>query len=418
MIKKIRTKNIDGRVEMISSKSLFHRYLIMASRLANASIKFKGLSNDVKTTIDALIAMGSKIQVKEDELTISGFEKISENHINFGESGSSLRFLLPYAFIEEGTYEFTGEKRLPDRPIADLIDELKNKKVTFTSDKLPFKASGKIEGAFFKLNSNVSSQYISGLMMAGSFISDKVEIKLKSEIKSLSYVKMTASVMKDFGFDTQIQNNKIIVQKMEEKQEIKTIKIEGDWSNALVPMALAILKGQVIIKGLNEDSYQGDSNLVRILENAGADINWVNSNLVVKESKLNCFDLDLEDNIDAFLVLSILALSCKGKSILRNIERLRLKESDRIAAALDLHKKIGAKSYVKDDKFIVVPDEVKSFEIDSYDDHRLVMAALVASALADIEVTIKNFEAIDKSYTGFAKDMEDIGVSIGEIDEI
>lgn len=418
MIKLIKTKNVDGNLLMISSKSLFHRYLIMASRIENFSIKFNALCDDVKTTIEVLRAIGSKIEIKDREIIIKGFKKIEENKLNFNESGSSLRFLMPYAFIEKGNYQFRGKKRLPYRPISDLIDVLENKDVFFTSKRLPFRASGKIEGAFFKLNASLSSQYISALMMSGSFISDEIEIQISSDISSLSYIKMTAEVMKDFSFATTIKKEKIKVKKINKKQSKKSIQIEGDWSNALVPIALATLRGKVIIKGLNKNSYQGDINLIHVLENAGADIKWCNNDLIVRKSIISPLEVDLSDNIDSFPVLSVLALSCKGNSVFRNINRLRLKESDRIEAILDLHRSLGAKSYVQDNNFIVVPDRFNSFEIDSYKDHRIVMAAVVASALADIEVRIKNFEAIDKSYPGFENDMKAIGVNIGDLNEI
>lgn len=417
MIKKVKVERIYGDLEMVSSKSLFHRYLIMSSRNKGTKILFNRICDDVRVTIDALKAAGAKITVKDNQIIISNFEKIKENEVYFSESGSSLRFLLPYFFIEEGMYRFKAGKRLSQRPIDGILKELRNKKVKFSKVKLPFTGIGKLEGSFFMSNADVSSQYVSGLMMSGTFLNDKTQIDLKSNITSTPYIEMTAQVIEDFGYKVDFLGDRIIIEKVKEKTPT-TITIEGDWSNSLVAIGLAILKGELEITGLYKDSYQGDSNLVTFLDNAGADIKWVKDKLIVKKSKLKRLDMDIDNNIDAFPVLSVLALSCKEKSIFRNISRLRFKESNRIESVLSLHKKLGAKSFVKGKDFVVVPSELKSCVIDSYDDHRIVMAAVVASALADIEIRINNFEVINKSYPGFEKDMKSIGLIIGDVNEI
>ncbi|MDO5027470.1 MAG: 3-phosphoshikimate 1-carboxyvinyltransferase [Tissierellia bacterium] len=418
MIKKVRIEKIKGDLEIPASKSLFHRYLIMASRIPGLRISYKGLCQDVLVTIEALRAIGSKIQVQDNEILINGFEKIRQNTINFQESGSSLRFILPYAFIEEGYYEFTGENRLPQRPIKDLLKELEDKNVTFTHYKLPFLARGRIKGAFFKLRADISSQYISSLMMAASFISDQAEIDIVGQVKSLPYINMTAKVMSDFPFDVRVLENRILINRNESKKAKKHFVIEGDWSNALLAISLSLLKGDLRLGGLKKASYQGDSKLVDILKASGADISWEGDFLEVKKSQIDQLVMDIEDNIDAFPVLSVLALSCKKPSFFYNIKRLRYKESDRVEAILDLHQRLGARSYVDGDKFVVVPHKLKSCRVNSYKDHRIVMAALVAAALADLEIVIEDFEAVYKSYPGFIKDMESIGVEIGDEDEV
>lgn len=431
MIKKIRIKEIKGDIEIPASKSLFHRYLIMASRSEGVKITYKGMCDDVGVTVEALQKIGSKVQVSKLFITINGFEKTSDNVLDFKESGSSLRFILPYAFIEEGSYEFTGRGRLPERPLGDLLDQLSQKGVNFSDQKLPFIGQGQIkaggpDGIYYKLRADISSQYISGLMMASSFIADHIEIDLLGKVKSLAYIDMTAGVMREFSYDVKILKDKMIIDKIKNLEysnnPIKEIKIEGDWSNAMVAIALGLLKGNLRIRGLNKNSYQGDKNIVEILKNQGADLEWQDQELKVQKSKLYAFDMDIEENIDLFPVLSVLALSCEEKSVFHNINRLRLKESDRVEAVLNLHRRLGAKSYVDGDKFIVLPGDLKSCTIDSHKDHRLVMAGLVAAGLTDkneneIQVTIEDFQAINKSYPDFEEDMKKIGVEILEIQD-
>lgn len=413
MKKVVKCKSIGGSVEMISSKSLFHRYLILASRSKHTKIYFHKMADDVKVTLDALKKIGSKIEIFDDRLEIKGFEKNKFGEIDFKESGSSLRFLLPYALIEEGEYEFTGRGRLPQRPLFDLLEVMKSNGVEFSDDCLPFRASGKLKGGEINLKADISSQYISGLLMASIFMGNAFVINLTSQLKSISYIEMTKKVMEDFGinfYGLMIDKGSFI--------EPEEITIEGDWSNAIVPIALGLLKGEVRIKGLKKNSYQGDARIIEILLDQGADISWEKDSLVVKKSELKPFDLDIDNNIDLFPVLSVLALSCYKRSIFRNTSRLRLKESDRLEAVMELHRKIGADSFISGEDFVVVPRKYKSAIINSYNDHRIVMAAVVASALADIVIEIEDFQAIDKSYLGFEEDMRNLGLEIGEDYEI
>lgn len=414
MNKTVRAKSVSGSLFMPSSKSLLHRYLIMASR-SNVDIYYKGMSQDVKVTLEALKALGSDISYSDQVIKIRGYKKNQKATIDFNESGSSYRFLLSYAFIDGGDYEFTGSKRLSDRPIKDLLDELKRNGIEFSNDKLPIKGSGKLKGACFYLSSDLSSQYISGLMMALSFLKQKSTIKITSEIKSFSYIKMTAKVMEEFGVKVKISKQEIEIDPTDFKAPSK-IYVEGDWSNALVAIGLALVDGDLEIENLSQKSYQGDSRLVEILQNHKCNIFWSQDKLMVKKSKLLAFDLDMEENIDLFPVMSVLALKAEGKSVFSNISRLRIKESDRIEAVLDMHKKLGAKSYLNGENFIVDPEfqKNKNVKISSFNDHRLVMAASLASLVVGEEIEIEGFEAINKSYPSFEEDLKSIGLNFGD----
>lgn len=413
---KVRSKigKISGEISMPSSKSLLHRYLIMGSRNNNTELLVNHISKDVLTTIEILEKLGSHIEYNDSKIKMNFSSLSYPTSINFGESGSSYRFLLPYCFIEERTMAFKAEGRLPERPMKPMIDQLKCNDIVFSNDRLPFIAKGKISGGHFAFPGNQSSQFISGIMLIAPFLHRDVTIDIQGDLKSKSYVDITKSCMEEFGVTIEIDENysKIFIAKSQYEDD-KFVEVEGDWSNAIVPISLALTKGQVYIEGLREDSFQGDAGIIKVLRDMGADINWVDKRLLIKKSKLSSFNLNIEDNIDLFPVLSILAIACQGKSTFTNISRLRMKESDRIESTLALHKEIGSLAYVDGDNFIVEPSKLKDRAmVYSFNDHRIVMAAVVASSMMG-SLEIEGFEAIEKSFPNFIETMTMLGAEIG-----
>lgn len=414
---------------MPSSKSLLHRYLILASRSKDVLFEAKNLSDDVLKTIEILRALGTEIEIsqgpgKNEEhgktyIRITGYKKALPSHIDFGESGSSLRFLLSQCFLEERDISFIASSRLMERPIEDLVRQLEDRGVKFSSKRLPFQARGRIGSWDFETRADLSSQYISSLMMAAIGIDwDKrpnpsMKIRVDGPIRSFSYVKMTKAIMEELGYGVNISpdRSEIVIGKGPGPIE-GLFKIEGDWSNAILVIGLALLRGDVRIYNLKKDSFQGDRVLVDILKKMGADIAWIGDYLLVRKSQLKPLDIDMDENIDLFPVLSVLALGADGKSRFRGLDRLRLKESDRLEGVYALHKAMGLSSYIENGDFIAVPGRVKSFSFSSRNDHRLVMAAVLAAGLAPIDVSIEGFEAINKSYRGFERDMTSLGVKI------
>lgn len=414
MRKTIKTSHIFGKVNMPTSKSLLHRYLIIASRNSTTNLRINQLSKDSLVTIEVLKRLGANIEYDDSSVALSFNQDAFPDELDFGESGASFRFLLSYAFLTNRKISCVGSGRLPDRPIEPLLQQLEKNGVEFSNRRLPFIANGAISGSQFNFSGSESSQFISGIMLISPFLNDEIIININGDLKSKSYVDMTSSCMADFGVSPIIDKDysRIVIPNKRYKN-IKEFKVEGDWSNAIVPIALAILRGRVIISGLFENSIQGDSRLVTILKDQGADISWENGDLIVNKSQLKSFDLDIDDNIDLFPVLSVLAISCEGESIFRNISRLRLKESDRIESTLALHNSLSSRAYLRGDNFVVEgKKKLKVLNaIDSFNDHRIVMAATVASSLTG-QLEVESYEAIEKSYPRFDKAMKDIGIDI------
>ena len=373
---------------MPSSKSLLHRYLILTSRSKDVLFETKNLSDDVLKTIEILKALGTDIEISQGPfegekdrrtyIKISGYKKSFPSNIDFGESGSSLRFLLSQCFLEERDLSFTASPRLMERPIEDLVRQLENQGVNFSTKRLPFQAKGRIRSWDFEIRADLSSQYISSLMMTALGIAwetypvPTLRIKVDGPIRSFSYVKMTRDIMKELGYGVDIYLDKSEILIDHGPRDIKNFyKIEGDWSNAILAIGLAILKGEVKIYNLKKDSFQGDRRLVDILEKMGADISWVGDYLLVRKSQLKPIDIDMDENIDLFPVLSVLALGADGESRFSGLDRLRLKESDRLEGVYALHRAIGVDSYIDKGDFVVVPGKVRSFSFYSRNDHRL-----------------------------------------------
>lgn len=388
MNKLVKVNKIGGSLYMPSSKSLLHRYLILTSRSKDVLFETKNLSDDVLKTIEILKALGTDIEISQGPfegekdrrtyIKISGYKKSFPSNIDFGESGSSLRFLLSQCFLEERDLSFTASPRLMERPIEDLVRQLENQGVNFSTKRLPFQAKGRIRSWDFEIRADLSSQYISSLMMTALGIAwetypvPTLRIKVDGPIRSFSYVKMTRDIMKELGYGVDIYLDKSEILIDHGPRDIKNFyKIEGDWSNAILAIGLAILKGEVKIYNLKKDSFQGDRRLVDILEKMGADISWVGDYLLVRKSQLKPIDIDMDENIDLFPVLSVLALGADGESRFSGLDRLRLKESDRLEGVYALHRAIGVDSYIDKGDFVVVPGKVRSFSFYSRNDHRL-----------------------------------------------
>ena len=421
---RIRANNIEGHINMVSSKSLLHRYLILATKSKDTKIYTNKISIDVKTTIDCLKKLGTNIEIKTFDKSNSTYDQIIEvkgakaSHpktLNMNESGASFRFLLPYTFLEQREVEFIGKGRLPHRPIDELINVLKESNIKFSNNRLPFKASGKLRGSHFTFTGQTSSQYLSAIMLSAALMEQVSTIQILGKMSSKNYIIMTAKCIEDFGvkveIDESFQNIKIDGRTYKAPNEIC---IEGEWSNAILPIAIGLMGGEVSIGGLFKCSYQGDINVVDILHSKGAKLIYEDDRLFAYKSDIESFDLDIDDNIDLFPVLSVLAINSKGRSIFRNIERLKEKESNRIESVLKLHQDIGSNAYIEDDAFVVEPSNVNPAQIDSFNDHRIVMAATLASIFTK-EIIIDGFEAIEKSYPNYLEDLKLLGFEIEEI---
>ncbi|MDU2384158.1 MAG: 3-phosphoshikimate 1-carboxyvinyltransferase [Finegoldia magna] len=394
---KIKTDNLQGTVDAISSKSFAHRFLILASVAdTDTTIIINEFSNDIMTTIDCLRNLGVEIDINENEVTVhpSFFQK-DVSDINVNDSGSTLRFLLPLvSFLSQKTnVKCTG--RLQDRPIKELVDQLKLSGLTFSEDKLPFTVDGTFHKIDFEFPGDVSSQYISAIMMIAPLIGG-CEIKLTSQLESTGYIKITQECLRLFGVDSEILIDKVIVKPGALKSPGKII-VEGDWSNAAFFLCENELGADINVQNLNMDSVQADRKIVELLEK-------------INKNRDYC-EIDISQTPDLFVILAVVLSQKCDKSVLKNGKRLRLKESDRIQSTYDMLKTFGVNCEIEGDNLVIYKSEMKPAVVNSFDDHRIVMAAAIASIITK-EVEIKDWQAVKKSYPSFFDEIERLGSDV------
>ena len=394
---KIKTDNLQGTVYAISSKSFAHRFLILASVAdTDTKIFINEFSNDIMTTIDCLRNLGVEIDINENEVTVhpSFFQK-DVSDINVNDSGSTLRFLLPLiSFLSQKTnVKCTG--RLQDRPIKELMDQLKLSGLTFSKDKLPFTVDGTFHKIDFEFPGDVSSQYISAIMMIAPLIGG-CEIKLTSLLESTGYIKITQECLRLFGVESEILSDKVMVKPGALKSPGKII-VEGDWSNAAFFLCANELGADINVQNLNMVSVQADRKIVELLEK-------------INKNRDYC-EIDISQTPDLFVILAVVLSQKCDKSVLKNAKRLRLKESDRIQSTYDMLTSFGVNCEIEGDNLVIYKSEMKPAVVNSFDDHRIVMAAAIASIITK-EVEIKDWQAVKKSYPSFFDEVERLGSDV------
>ena len=394
---KIKTDKLQGKIDAISSKSFAHRFLILASVAdTDTTIIINEFSNDIMTTIDCLRNLGVEIEINENEVTVhpSFFQK-DVSDINVNDSGSTFRFLLPLvSFLSQKT-NIQCSGRLQDRPIKELVDQLKLSGLTFSEEKLPFTVDGTFHKIDFEFPGDVSSQYISAIMMIAPLIGG-CEIKLSSKLESTGYIKITQECLKLFGVDSEILLDKVIVKPGALKSPGKII-VEGDWSNAAFFLCANALGADIKVENLNVNSVQADRKIVEFLEKI--------------ENKEDYCEIDISQTPDLFVILAVVLSQKCDKSVLKNAKRLRLKESDRIQSTYDMLKSFGINCEIDGDNLVIYKSEMKPAVVNSCDDHRIVMAAAIASIITK-EVEIKDWQAVKKSYPSFFDEIERLGSDV------
>ena len=397
----IHPSKLKGEIDAISSKSFAHRALILAGLCDEpTNIYINEFSKDINVTIQALKNLGVEIEKNENFVKINPPKEKRENStIDMHESGTSLRFFTGVCTHFSKNTKIIGEKRLGQRPNLELINNLRKHGLKISSDKIPYSIKGKLESGEFEFLENKSSQYISSIMLAASKLSGKTYIKLNQKPESIGYIDITRKVLKDFNVDVKKENHSYII----ENPKIKSTKnfyVEGDWSNAAFFYGANLINSNIKIKNLNEDSLQKDREIVEICKKIKK-CKRENEKLII----------DISQIPDLCPMVAVLLTILDKKSYIVNGKRLRLKESDRLESTSKMLNNLGAKCEIVDDG-LEISGKVIGGEVDSFNDHRIVMAASIASLMAKDDIIIKNYRAVDKSYPSFFKTFEKLGGKI------
>ena len=398
---------VAGNVTVPSSKSVAHRGLIAAA-FSNKKIKIKNIdfSNDIYATIDALKQLGVTIEVEKDCVLVDGSTiiKNSDVSINANESGSTLRFLIPVASMLTKSVTFDGKGRLPERPLDDYFEIFDDFGINYSHPEgkyLPLNVCGDVGFSEVNVKGNTSSQFITGLILCG--LVNFVKVNIVSELQSKPYVDITIDVLKKFGCEIDEIGHSYSIKKNE--TFIDEFEVEKDWSQAAFFMCAAAINGSVTLKNMNINSAQGDMQIISLLKKFGADVKINGNDVLVNKSKMNGIEIDVCDIPDLVPVLSVLACFANGQTKIYNAKRLRIKESDRLQAMYDELTKLGADVEIGEDYLIINGGkQLTGAEVDSHNDHRIVMAMAVASVGCIGDVVINGCDAVNKSYPHFFED--------------
>ena len=421
---------LNGSVSAISSKSDAHRKLICTALSENGGVLplFPPFCDDVAATIWCLKALGADFTQTEAGLRITPVKPKESADLDCGESGSTLRFLLPVAAAVCDKIAVTGSGRLPNRPISALTQEMSAHGVQFSGKQLPFRTSGRIAGGIYEIPGNISSQFLSGLLMALPLCGEDSEIRLSTELQSSAYVDMTLETLREYGAEISVFSDESGLLRYKIKHgSLRTppnTMIDGDWSNAAFWLVAGSIQkdknAAVSVSGLDSDSVQGDSEIWSILEKSGAATYSEKREFSVKSSVINPLRISMEGIPDLLPILAVMAANSESGdycSEFANAARLRLKESDRLAATYALLQALGGRVQEYADRLSVFGGQLHGGTINGMNDHRLVMAAAVAAISAESSVKIIGAEAVNKSYPSFFQDYISLGGKIAFQDE-
>ncbi len=404
---KITPTSLSGIITAPPSKSYAHRLIISAFLSGNeVTIKNAGYSKDVLATVNALNALGGNVSVNDDSVIIKKRTEINgEVVVDCNESGSTLRFLMPIACALGISAKFIGSERLMQRPIGELANTLEQGGATVIGHTV----SGKLKAGRYEVDASVSSQYITGLLFALAVLDGDSELVLKGNVVSRGYIDITLDVLSKFGISVKKTNSGYLVLGGQKFKNLQQIEVEGDYSGSAFMLALGAIGSPVSVKGLNPNSKQGDAKIIEVLKLFGASVQYNDGLFMVKNQTLHAIELDCEDIPDLVQIISVVASYANGVTVLKNVDRLRVKESDRIEAVISTLKNAGISAYYNKSNLYITGGNVLGGVFDGGNDHRTVMSATILSSYAKGSSTINGAEAYTKSYPEFYNDYKLLG---------
>lgn len=390
----IHPHKLEGSVMIPSSKSYAHRLLIAAA-LADTSteVHMNALNSDIDATVDCLRALGADIEQTKTGFRVCPIDRSSVHSCTLfcGESGSTLRFMLPVVAALGACCTFTGAGRLPERPNAILTDALNAHGAHTDGSTLPMQLRGRLTGGIFRIAGNVSSQYITGLLMALPLCSADSEILLTTALESAAYVDITLEALACFGIVAERTPSGWHIPGGQQYHSPGTVAAEGDWSSAAFWFAISRLGSDVRCLGLNPNSLQGDRAIVNLLGQLGNQI-------------------DVANTPDLVPALAVAAAVHPGTTRIVGASRLRIKESDRLCAVANMLRSLGGHvDELSDGLIIRGVSQLTGGIVDGCNDHRIVMAAAIAASAASGPVTITDAQAVSKSYPAFFEHFSQLG---------
>ena len=337
-------------------------------------------------------------------MEISGGIKKIYKELDCGESGTTLRFLMPLAAVLSDEITFYGRGRLMSRPLEDYINLFSKHSVSCNLENGILRLKGTLTPGRYQIRGDVSSQYVSGLLLALPLLESDSVIELTTELESSGYVDLTLDMMQKFGVIVERETDRFIV-RGKSRYTSANIEIEGDYSQAAFFMVAGALGCDCGITGLKIDSLQGDRMILDILKKCGAKVSLKDGEVKVVGQKLTGQNIDVSNIPDLVPPLAAFFSFCEGKSILYNASRLRYKESDRLMSISKAMNSLGADVRVDGDSLVIIGTKsIHGGTMDSFGDHRIAMMGAVAAVRCENTVSILRSESVNKSYPNFWSD--------------
>lgn len=409
----LKPTKLSGIVTVPPSKSMAHRSFLAAA-LANGTSRIENLvfSQDMDATLGAVVQMGATAQRGETTVTLTGnggeFPPVT-TAVDCGESGSTLRFLIPLFTHSGGQVTFTGRGRLMERSQSVYQELFPQHGLEFSQKEGKITTKGQFQPGKFTLDGSVSSQFITGLLYTLPLLEGDSEITVTEPFESRSYVELTLQTLGDFGVNITWKDKNTLQIPGNQQFSPQNYRVEGDCSQAAFFAVLGALVGEIDLVGLREDTLQGDRVIFDILQRAGAKMTPIPGGCSLAKSSLKATRIDLADCPDLGPILMVLGLFCEGETEIYNAGRLRDKESDRIATMVEEITKLGGTIRVEGDTVFIQKSTLTGGQtLTSHNDHRVAMALSVAVMAGGVEATLTQAEAINKSFPHFYQVLESL----------
>ena len=414
-MKIIKADKLVGELSPPPSKSVLHRYII-ASSLAKGVSKIENISfsEDIIATIEAMKKLGAKIEQKENYLLIDGsdtFKNLNENiEIDCNESGSTLRFLFPLSIVKENKVLFKGRGKLFKRPMTPYFENFEKYKIKHSYiDENAILLEGKLKAGIYEIDGNISSQFITGLLFSLPLLDGKSKIIINGKLESSNYIDISLDCLSKFGIKIINNSYQEFVIEGNQSYKVGNYRTEADYSQAAFFLVANAIGSKIKINDLSEDSLQGDKKIIDYISEID---NWNSKDTLV---------LDGSETPDIIPILSLKAAVSGKKIEIVNVERLRIKESDRLKATVEELSKLNFDLIEKKDSILInsrenfeVNKNEKAISLSAHSDHRIAMMIAIAATCYDGEILLDNLDCVKKSYPNFWEVFLSLGGKIYE----
>ena len=414
-MKIIKADKLVGELSPPPSKSVLHRYII-ASSLAKGISKIENISfsEDIIATIEAMKKLGAKIEQKDNYLLIDGsdtFKNLNENiEIDCNESGSTLRFLFPLSIVEENKVLFKGRGKLFKRPMTPYFENFEKYKIKYSYiNENEILLEGKLKAGIYEIDGNISSQFITGLLFSLPLLEGESKIIINGKLESSNYIDISLDCLSKFGIKIINNSYQEFIIEGNQSYRVGNYRTEADYSQAAFFLVANAIGSKIKINDLSENSLQGDKKIIDFISE------------IDKWSSKDTLILDGSETPDIIPILSLKAAVSGKKIEIINVERLRIKESDRLKATVEELSKINFDLIEKKDSILINSREdfkanknEKIVSLSAHSDHRIAMMIAIATTCYDGEILLDNLDCVKKSYPNFWEVFLSLGGKIYE----